>query len=185
MTSLHYDHIRPVYFLVRWQFYEKERYQLKENEIQDAKIFFNAMQQLSDDHKKILSDVYRKSPHPANYDPKRGLYMTVRPIPDKELCKGYDLTVDNFGNKRRIAQMYLKIEMQNILQSIETVFLMRVNRKLYLKEIYDEKSKDNQFLLGDKSQAKVFRKEEYSEDLFTSLLLFGFEKVPLDDRQIF
>lgn len=185
MNSLHYDHIRPVYFLVRWQFYERARYQLGSIELQNAKVFFNAMNQLADEHKQILSDVYYQSQNPANYDSERELYTTVRPIKDKELCKEYGLTIDNFANRRRIAQNYLKIEIQKVLQSIETVFLMRVNRKLYLKEIYDEEAENAQFLLGDKSQAKVFRREEYSEDFFTSLLLLGFEKVPLDDRQIF
>lgn len=145
MNSLHYDHIRPVYFLVRRQFYEKARYQLVSIELQSAKVFFNGMNQLADEHKKMLSDVYYQSPNSANYDYERELYTTVKPIKDKELCKEYGLTIDNFANKRRIAQNYLKIEIQKILQNIETVYLMRVNCKLYLKEIYDEEAENGQF----------------------------------------
>ncbi len=182
MIFLQYDYIRPFYFLVRWQFYEKGRYQLKESELQDAKIFFNAMQRLSDEHKKILSDVYHKSPYPANYDPKRELYMTVKPIRDKELCKEYDMTLDTFRHKRRVAQYYLKLEMQKVLQSIETVFMLRINHKLYL---IDYKNENGQYVVGDVSQAKIFQKNDIGEDGLYSLKQTGFLKVPVMSNQRF
>ncbi|MFR2763269.1 MAG: hypothetical protein ACLTFU_15120 [Enterococcus avium] len=182
MIFLQYDHLRPIYFLVRWQFYEKERYQLRDKEIQDAKIFFNAMQRLPADHKKLLSDVYYKSPYLANYDPKRGMNTTVKPIKDKEMCKKYGMTLDNFRNRRRIAQYHLKLEMQRVLQSTETIFMLRVNRHLYLT---DYGNNSGQYVLGDISEAKIFNQTEENKEEFYQLLLLGFEKMPILSNQIF
>lgn len=176
---MQFDDIRPFYFLVRWQFYEKARYQLKDNELQDAKIFFNAMQHLSDEDKQILADVYYKSPNPTNFDTRRELYVTVKPVQDKELCNQYGISVERFAGKRRRAQYYLKLEMQKVIQNIETVFMYRVNPFLYLIEYKKSESGDNQFLLGDVSQAKVFYQDDENKEDLLSLVQFGFTKVPV------
>lgn len=179
MISLQFDDIRPFYFLVRWQFYEKARYQLKDNELQDAKIFFNAMQHLSEEDKQILADVYYKSPNPTNFDTSRELYMTVKPVQDKDLCDQYGISVERFAGKRRRAQYYLKLEMQKVIQSIETVFMYRVNPFLYLIEYQKEKDGKTQFVLGDISQAKAFYKDEHDQNELYSFSQLGFTKVPV------
>lgn len=184
MISLQYDYLRPVYYLVRWRFYEEARYQLNDREFQDAKVFFNAMQHLSDDEKQILSDVYRKSPHQMKFDPERELYMTVKPVKDKEACGKYGLSALTFANKRRKSQDHLKLEMQNILREVESIFMFRATPKLYLIESQNTEGNER-YLLGNISEAKVFQAEDVDLSEIFSLNCLGFEKVPVMPHQLY
>lgn len=173
---MQFEYLRPVYFLTRWQFYEKARYQLREKEIQDAKVFFNALKHLSEEDKKILSDVYRKSPHLTQFDQKREIYMTVTPIKDKMLCEKYGITPKSFGDKRRSAQENLKYEMEQVYRNSASYFMFRATPSLYLIKCQKYDENNEQYLLGGKSLAKIFHKDDGEFQYLTDL---GFTKTPV------
>lgn len=117
MTSLHYDNIRPNYYLSRWQYYEAARHDLTPTELKHAKVFFNALKNLDRDSLAVLTDVFYFSKDYTSAD-KRGYYQTVRAVPSSTLAKKYGVSVDKFGNMRREAQFKLKREMEEVMKQI-------------------------------------------------------------------
>ena len=117
MTSLHYDNIRPNYYLSRWQYYEAARHDLTPTELKHAKVFFNALKNLDKGSLAILTDIFYFSKDYTSPD-KRGYYQTVRAVPSSTLAKKYGVSVDKFGNMRREAQFKLKRELQEVMKQI-------------------------------------------------------------------
>lgn len=180
---MQFDYLRPVFYLVRWRFYEEARYQLNEKELKDAKVFFNGMQQLTEEEKQLLSDVYRNSPKQLKFDSKRELYMTVQPVKDTVLSRKYGISVNSFANRRRQAQDHLKVAMQGILREIEDVFMFRAKPELYLIERIIANGNE-QYLLGNQPQAKIFHAGDVELSEQFSLNRLGFEKVPVMPHQL-
>lgn len=180
---MQFDYLRPVYYLVRWRFYEEARYQLNEKELKDAKVFFNALQQLSEEDKQVLFNVYRKSPYQLKFDPTRELYMTVQPVKDTELCSKLGISANSFANKRRQAQDHLKAAMQDVLREVEASFMFRATPSLYLIERITANGNE-QYLLGNQSQAKIFHEGDMELAELFLLNRLGFEKVPVMPHQL-
>ena len=184
MISLLYDTIRPIYYLKQWQYYEAAMYELSSKELRDAKVFFNALKQLSDEDRKILSDVYYHSRNPCSFDDTTGHYHSLIPVSDKELHDQYDVTLYTFSNMRRDAQDNLKIAMQSIMNQIGNSFVFRISKNLYFAGFIQEGTYKEKYILGGELGAKVFEQTEKNEQLFIKLLLLGFDKVPVENSDI-
>lgn len=181
MISLHYDNIRPSYYLKKWQYYEAAKYELSTIDLEDAKVFFNALKRLNEDDRKILADVYYYSKEKRSFNPKTGYYRTIQPVKDRELHEKYGVTVDKFGHMKRVAQMNLKKAMQEVLKQIGDEFVFRINSNLYLVRIIQEGTYKEQYVLGGASSARLFKP---SDAIVMKLLLLGFEKIPVQEREI-
>lgn len=149
-------------------------YELTPGELEQAKIFFNALRRLDKDDRKYLSESYYYSTRLSNYNPKTDYYRSVIPIEDKIIAEKFGFYTDKYRNLRSMAQLRLKGEIQKIMQEISKKFIFRLSKKLYLIEIMDE----GNYLLGEKSKAKLFT--DADTDLITDLYFLGFEKVPVD-----
>ncbi|OQO71170.1 hypothetical protein BH747_04055 [Enterococcus villorum] len=177
---MQYDDIRPVYYLRKWQYYEAARHELSVTEQEQAKVFFNALKQLNEKERQILSDVYYCSRKPCTFKEKTGYYHSLIPVKDEVLAKKYAVTIDRFSNMRRLAQMSLKKEMQNILSKITSSFMFRINTNLHLVDFINQNTtNETQYILGTKQDGKVFNQNEDIHGLFFDLMLLGFEKVPV------
>ncbi|MDP8590875.1 hypothetical protein [Enterococcus lactis] len=184
MTSLQYDTIRPVYFLRKWQYYEAARHELSEAELEQAKVFFNALKQLDEQERQILSDAYYYSKQPCTFREKTGHYHSLIPVKDEVLAKKYSVTIDRFRNMRRLAQMSLKKAMQNILNQMSLCFKFRINTRLYLVDFITGNTNEQQYVLGTKEEARIFDQTEDVQGLFFDLLFLGFEKIPVNKDNI-
>lgn len=171
---MQYDDIRPIYYLKRWKYYEAAMYELTPRELEQAKIFFNALRNLDEDDKKYLSESYYYSIQVSNYNPKTGYYHSIIPIGDKIIAAKLGFYTEKYRHLRSVAQLRLKGEMQKIMKEISKKFILRISKKLYLIEITDE----GNYLLGEKSKAKLFT--DADRDLITNLYFLGFDKVPID-----
>lgn len=183
MTSLQYDTIRPVYYLRKWQYYEAARHELSEIELEQAKVFFNALKLLGEQERQILSDAYYYSKQPCTFMEKKGHYHSLIPVKDEVLAKKYGVTIDRFGHMRRLAQMSLKKAMQNILNQIGDSFQFRVNTRLYLVDFINQNKNEQQYILGTKEEAKVFDQAQDVQGLFFDLTMLGFEKIPVEKER--
>lgn len=179
MISLQYDGLRPAYYLRKWKYYEVAKHELSGIELDQAKVFFNALKQLNDHDRQILTDAYYCSKTLSTFKDRTGYYHSLIPIKDKLLAKKYGVTIDRFGNMRRIAQMNLKKEMQNILNKISNFYKFRMNTRLYLVNIKDKDTLEKQYVLGSEHEAMIFNEIEDVQGLFINLLLLGFEKIPV------
>lgn len=184
MISLQYDTIRPVFYLKKWQYYEAARHELSEAELEQAKVFFNALKQLDEQERQILSDAYYYSKQPCIFREKTGHYHSLIPVKDEVLAKKYGVTIDRFRNMRRLAQMSLKKAMQNILNQIGDSFQFRVNTRLYLVDFINQNTNEQQYILGTKEEARIFDQTEDKQGLFFDLLLLGFDKVSVKQKNI-
>lgn len=180
MISLHYDSIRPIYYLKKWQYYERARYELSSNELENAKVFFHAMKQLDEDDRYILMDVYYHSKEPCAFDVRTGFYQSLYPVKDSILAKKYGVAVDRFGNMRRIAMMNLKKEMKKVLCMVSKKFVFRLSKKLYLVDILTNEINSHQYVMGNRDKAKLFIKTEKTNHFFIDMLILGFESVPIN-----
>lgn len=183
MTSLRYDAIRPEYYLRKWQYYEKARYELADTELEDAKVFFHALKQLCEEDRELLTDVYYRSKEPCTFNVKTGYYHSLHPVKDTVLAKEYGVTKDKLGHLRRCAQMNLKKEMQNVLKKIRHKFVFRLTKRLYLIGFVKEGTFHEQYVLGNEGDAKVFTESEDKHDQMLGLIMLGFEKVPINNTQ--
>lgn len=181
MIFLHYDHIRPVYYLRHWRFYENARYDLDPKELENAKVFFNALKELPEEDRKILADKYYKAELSCNYDPSRYTYTTVIPINDEVLASKSNMPHSHFSQLRKEAENRLGESMIRILkeQHIKLkTFKLRLSKNLYFVDsIEREMFQKQKYIVGDEYDAKVFHSPE--DDIVTrSLMGIGFEKVP-------
>ena len=174
---MHYDNIRPEYFLKKWKYYELARNELDAQTLEDAKVFFHGLKQLSDKERKLLSDIYYKSDQFRSMDQRSGYYLSVKPYNDKAMAIKYHVSMINFRTMRREAQQSLKEAMQRIMQEILSNFVYRMNRHLYLVDIVDQGSGKEQYILGDECDAKKFSNSD-GEHEASNLLCLGFERVP-------
>lgn len=149
-------------------------YELTPRESEQAKIFFNALKRLDEDDRKYLSESYYYSIQGSNYNPKTGYYRSIIPVKDKIVAEKFGFYTDKYRHLRSMAQLRLKGEMQEIMKEISKKFIFRISKKLYLIEINDE----GNYILGEKSKAKVFT--DVDNDLITDLYFLGFDKVPID-----
>lgn len=182
---MHYDTIRPEYFLKKWQYYETARYELSNAEMNKAKIFFNALKQLSDGDRAILSDVYYYSKQPCTYNEKTGHYHSLRPVKSEGLATKYGVTVNEFKKMKRIAQVNLKKEMQKVIKAIGNKFVFRMNSHLYLVDVIDRGARTRQYVLGHEFEAKVYEQSEKYNEMFNTFLYLGFEKVPASKEGVY
>ncbi|WP_288745512.1 hypothetical protein [uncultured Enterococcus sp.] len=177
---MRYDTIRPIYYLKKWQYFEAARYELSSIELENAKIFFHAMRKLKDSDRLILMDVYYYSKEPCAFDNRTGYYRSLYPVKDSVLAEKYGVTVDKFGQMKCRAQDQLKKAMQVVLEQMGNHFVFRMNN-LYLVEILQQGTYKERYVLGREHDAKVFQP---SESITVKLLLQGFEKVPVAEREI-
>lgn len=180
MISLHYDSIRPIYYLKKWQYYEKARYELSAIELENAKVFFHAMKQLDDNDRQILMDAYYHSKQLCAFDIRTGFYQSLRPVKDNILAKQYGIAVDRISNRRRIAMLNLKKEMKKVLCMVSKKFVFRLSKQLYLVDILNNEINSHQYVMGTGDEPKVFIKTEETRHFFTDMLMLGFESVPID-----
>lgn len=178
---MHYDNIRPSYYLKKWQYYEAAKHELSDIELDQAKVFFNALKRIDGHDRKILSDVYYYSKELRSFNPKTGYYHSLQPVKDKELHEKYGVTVDKFGHMKRVAQMNLKKAMQEVLEKIGDRCAFRINSRLYLVRIIQEGTYKEQYVLGNEFDSRIFHQ---SDAIVTKLLLLGFEKIPVQEREI-
>lgn len=176
MTFLLYDYVSPSYHLTRWQYYEKARYELKGVELESAKIFFNGLKNLSESDKKILIDAYYRSKDYYKFNRQTGLYQSVRPISDDAIAEQYGITKKEVTKVRRQAIEHLAEEMRKIILAISTAFHLKIGKDLYLVRLINEGTYKEQFVLGNKSEAKVFSAEK--EDTIRKFIQLGFEREP-------
>ena len=182
MIFLRYDTIQPVYHLKKWQYYEAAKYELSVIALDNARVFFNALMQLDDGDRKILSDVYYHSKKPCSFSNTTGHYHSLMPVSDKELHEQYKVTIAEFGNMRRNAQENLKVAMQTIMNQIGNSFVFRITRELYFAGFIQEGTDKEKYILDRESGAKVFEQTEQNTELFMKLRLLGFDRVPVESN---
>lgn len=176
MTSLLYERIRPEFHLTRWQYYEKARYELKGVELESAKIFFNGLKNLSESDRNILIDVYYRSKEYCKFNRQIGLYQSARPISDDAIAEQYGIAKKEVTKVRRQAIEHLAEEMRKIILAISTAFHLKIGKDLYLVRFINEGTYKEQFVLGNKREAKVFSAEK--EDTIRKFMQLGFEREP-------
>lgn len=114
---MHYEDIRPIYFLRKWKYFETARYDLNDIELKQAKIFFNALKRINETDRKILADAFYYSNDLCSFNSKTGYYHSLRPIRNDILAQKYCVTADRMGFMRRGAMRSLKKEMQEIMKN--------------------------------------------------------------------
>lgn len=178
VTSLNYDNIRPNYFLIRWQYYEAARHELNSLELIKAKVFFNALKKLDEEHLSILTDIFYFS-RDYTLPNKRGYHPTVRAVSSSTLAEKYGVSVDKIHNMRREAQFSLKREMQKIMKQISEQFKLRLHRNLYFIDFVPESSLKKKYIVGPEDEGKVFNQSEFNSDQVMALRVLGFEIIPI------
>lgn len=175
-----YDELRPSYYLRKWKYYEMARHSLSTQEMENAKIFFHGLKQLSEADLKLLSDTYYQSDQLRNMDQRSGYYLSVKPYSDEVMAEKYHVSLTTFRRLRNKAQDNLKAAMQEILKKIQSNFIYRINLQLYLVDILDQGTSKEQYILGREQEAKKF-KGSGSES--RHLISLGFERVPMNGNK--
>ncbi|SEU00047.1 hypothetical protein SAMN04487821_14316 [Enterococcus malodoratus] len=156
------------------------RHSLSAQEMENAKIFFHGLKQLSEGDLKLLSDTYYKSDQFRNMDQRSGYYLSVKPYSDEMMTEKYHVSLTTFRRLRNKAQDNLKAAMQEILTKIQTNFVYRINRQLYLVDIVNRGTSKEQYTLGREQEAKEFNGSD-SENEDRHLMSLGFERVPMNE----
>lgn len=178
-----YNNIRPSYHLKRWRYYEAARHELGSFELDNAKLFFAAMKRLNKEDRKILADIYYYSKRSCSFNPKTGYYQVVLPIPDSDLHGKYGVTLDGFAKMKREAHINLKQAMQEVLEQMGNNFIFKLNDRLYLSKVLYKGTHQESYVLGGHSQAMTYEKSKQNEEWFIKLILMGFEKIPITERE--
>ena len=177
------DHINIKFYLVRWQYYQEQRYHLEESEKENATAFFNALYGISLEDRKLLTEKHYESTVKANYDAKRDVYRTIKPIKNDVLCLRHDLSEEKYIQRMRSAERNLTSKMFEVYgQMYEKLeeFKLMIGKGLYFKGYLNEaKIGLGVFLLSQSvAEGKTFtmgvNRSEYQ-----NLRLLGFKKVPI------
>lgn len=180
---LHYrDHINIKFYLVRWQYYQEQRYHLEESEKENATAFFNALYAISLDDRKLLSEKYYESTVKANYDSKRDVYRTIKPIKNDVLCLRHGLSEEKYSQRMRLAERNLKSKMFEVYgQMYEKLeeFKLMIGKGLYFKGYLGEaKIGLGDFLLSQSvNEGKTFTVGKNNSE-YHNLMSLGFKKIP-------
>ncbi|WP_438856888.1 hypothetical protein [Enterococcus sp. AZ007] len=180
VISLFYDDIRPQYYLRRWKYYGAAREVLNPHELENAKILFNSLRQLTHSDLELLSDVYFKDAKPSNW--RKGYHLSVVPAKDTVLAPRYGVSVEQFRSMRIQAQDNLKEIMQEMLKRIRANFIYRINRSLYLVDIVERGTRKEKYVLGEECDAKKFGSSDSDQEA-SHLKSLGFERVPVNEER--
>lgn len=183
MTFLRYkDHINIKFYLVRWQYYQEQRYHLEELEKENATAFFNALYGISLEDRKLLSEKYYESTVKANYDVKRDVYRTIKPIKNDVLCLRHNLSEEKYSQRIRSAERNLKSKMFEVYEQMYDkldVFKMMIGKGLYFKGYLGRGNTplSNLSLSQSVDEGTTFTKDIDASEYF-KLMSLGFKKVP-------
>lgn len=101
MIFLHYNSVRPAYYLRRWRYFEENIQELEDKELENAKVLFHSLRSLERKYLTILTDVY---------------YFAEQNRGPSALPEKYGVSIYKFGNMRREAQDELKKEMRKTIE---------------------------------------------------------------------
>lgn len=173
---MNYDNIRPSYFLMKWKYYEVERYNLSDVDTNEARIFFNALKTLDTHDIEILSAKYYQSEDVTKGS--SGTDYHFKTVTDCEASLVFKASTEKYGHLRRVAEYHLKNAMVNILKRLNgelATFNLRINIRLYLVD-FDQQT--NNFIVGESRRAKTFNSPA-DDEITSQALKSGFEKVPV------
>lgn len=177
---LHYkDYINIKFYLVRWQYYQEQRYHLEETEKENTKAFFNALYVLSLEDRKLLSEKYYESTVKVNYDIKREVYRTIKPIKNEVLCLKHDLVGEKYSRKMRSAERNLKSKIFEVYgQMYEKLeeFKLMIGKGLYFKGYLGEERQQNYLLSQSVAEGKTFTMGVNNSE-YHNLMSLGFKNV--------
>lgn len=168
--------------LRRWSHYEEHRNSLAEHEIDNARLFFNALKRLSEDERHVLKAKYYDSTEWCNYDHRRDFCQTKRPIKDEIVAQTLNYSsVEAYRRARLKAEGNLKTALQEIQQLIRDqlkMFNLKLGDRLYFVAFGQKTILHEQYILGTELDAKVFHSPE-DDDVAADLTMLGFYKAPV------
>lgn len=174
------DHINIKFYLVRWQYYQEQRYHLEDSEKENATVLFNALYSISLEDRKLLSEKYYESTLKANYDTKKGVYQTVKPIKNSVLCLRHSLSEERFSQRMREAERNLKSKMFEVYEQMYDKlkeFKLMIGKGLYFKDHIGEDGQYSYLLSQSVAEGKVFTMGINNSEYY-DLKSLGFRKVP-------
>lgn len=178
---MYYNPIRPGYYLRKWRYYEARKYELSAIELEQAKIFFNALKQINKAEFQILSDIYYSSREPCSFDSKTGYYHSLKPVRDKHVAEKYNVTLSKFKEMKYKAHNQLRLAMKKLMEIRGKFFIFKLNKKLYLVDILYKGTDGEQYVLGDESQATVYEWSQSNSSILKGLDLKGFERILVNE----
>lgn len=180
MTSLRYKNLRPTYHLFRWRYYEEAKDWLRDRELENAKVFFNALRRLSTDERETLADKYYRATKRTHFDPDKEMYVTVIAVKNEVLAKKWKVNEYQASKRVKAATDHLKAEMESLVrEQFEKLsrFKMAVTEDLFF--ITD--SEKGRYLVGDQREGRVFTIPG-DECKIRNLERLGFKKWPVGDE---
>lgn len=177
---MRYKNLRPTHSLTRWRYYEEAKEWLGEIELENAKVFFNALRRLSREEQEALADKYYRATRRTHYDSNKEIYVTVIAVKNGELAKKWGVNEYQAGKRIREATDHLKAEMEKLVQEqFEKLsrFKMAISHDLFL--ITD--SGKGRYLVGDQREGRVFTIPGEEAEI-RNLQRLGFKKWPIGDE---
>lgn len=177
------DKINVKFHLIRWRYYEEQRYQMEGTERENAVMFFNGLRQLSLEDQKLLAEKYYHSNEKANYDPKTKLHKTNVPIKDGVLCVKHNLSKEKYQHEMRLIYYRLEKEMLEVCQLMYDKlkeFKLMLGKGVYFKGYLNSAENSAQdFLLSQSvTKGKTFTVGTNNSE-YHNLMSLGFKKVPI------
>lgn len=175
------DKINVKFHLIRWRYYEDQRYQMEGTERENAVMFFNGIRGLSLENQKMLAEKYYHSNEKANYDPKTKLHKTNVPVKDGDLCVKHNLSKEKYQHEMRLIYNALEKEMLKVCQLMYDKleeFKLMIGKGLYFKGYLGEKRELNYLLSQSVDEGKVFKQGIETHE-YRELISSGFKKVPV------
>ena len=130
--------VRVQYYLRRWKMLEENVNDLKPCEMDKAKMLFNSLPKLNEDDLRLLKAKYYDTNKTCSFDKTRGVYTSCIPINDEVRAYHENVTIEQYGVNRRIAEGRLEDIMlevgHELLNSKEKIYL-KINRFLYIKQV--------------------------------------------------
>ncbi|MFC0233935.1 hypothetical protein ACFFIF_08035 [Vagococcus entomophilus] len=177
------DHINIKFYLIRWKYYQEQRYYLEDLEKENATALFNALNGISVEDRELLSEKYYKSTIKADFDFKKEVYRTVKPIKNSELCLKRNLSEERYTQKMRLAEHNLKnrmFEIYNQMYEKLEEFKLMIGKSLYFKGYLNEsKTGLNEYLLSQSMDEGMIFVEDINNREYYDLIALGFRKVPI------
>lgn len=144
---------RPMWYLKRWKFLEKNRNNLDEYDKRLGVLLFNALNRMSEDNRQILKEKYYDPDSPALFSEYSNDYTVNVPVPDKEIASRLNIDPYHYRKIRVKAESEFMKFVKEVHEEINIKSRMvnlAIKDNFYIKEVVSNRDKSwNKFWYGN------------------------------------
>lgn len=135
---------RPMWYLKRWKYLERNRNRLDDDDKRLGVLLFNALNRMSEESRQILKEKYYDPDSPALFSEYFNDYTVNVPVPDKEIAEKLNIDPYHYRKMRVKAESEFMKFVKEVHEEINIKSRMvnlAIEDNFYIKEIVSNRDK--------------------------------------------